>query len=282
MARVLIAGCGYVGCALGVNLSAAGHRVWGLRRTVENLPKCIAAIQADLADPSTLDALPGSLDTVVYCPSAGRREDEAYRRTYVEGIRNLLAAFGRGPGPPGRLIYVSSTAVYGQSRGEWVHEDSPTAPVQFSGRRLLEGERIVAEHPVGSTILRLGGIYGPQRARLVDAVARQDPIAVGAHPSYSNRIHRDDGVGILEHLITLEEGRSVYLGVDHEPAPTRQIVGWIAGRLDLPHPPEAPAPRGQRGNKRCHNWRIVDSGYRFRYPSYREGFSALIEGTIRG
>ncbi len=282
MARVLIAGCGYVGCALGVRLSASGHRVWGLRRTVEALPQCIAAVQADLADLSTLDALPRSLDTVVYCPAAGRRDDEAYRRTYVEGIRHLLAAIGRGNEWPGRLIYVSSTAVYGQSRGEWVDEDSPTAPVQFGGRRLLEGERFVAEHPVSSTILRLGGIYGPQRARLVDAVGRQDPIAVGVHPSYSNRIHLDDCVGILEHLMTVEGGRPVYLGVDHEPATIREIVGWIAARLHVPHPPEDSAPRGQRGNKRCRNARIVDSGYRFRFPSFREGFSALIEGTIRG
>ncbi len=282
MGRVLIAGCGYVGCALGVRLIASGYRVWGLRRSVEKMPRGIEAVQADLTDPSTLAVLPRSLDTVVYCPAAGRRGDDAYRQTYVEGLRHLLDAFGSADDLPGRMIYVSSTAVYGQTDGEWVDEESPTAPVQFGGRRLLEGERLVADNPVESTILRLGGIYGPQRARLVDMIARQEPITVGAHPSYSNRIHRDDCVGILEHLMTADAVRPVYLGVDHEPATIREIVEWIAARLELPQPRSAPVPVGQRGNKRCRNTRIVDAGYRFRFPSYREGFSALIEGTIRG
>ncbi len=282
MARVLIAGCGYVGCALGVRLSASGHRVWGLRRSVEEMPRGIEAVQADLTDLSTLSALPRSLDTVVYSPAAGRRDDDAYRRTYVEGIRHLLHALGEANELPGRMIYVSSTAVYGQTDGEWVDEDSPTAPVQFGGRRLLEGERLVADHPVESTILRLGGIYGPLRARLVDMIARQEPVTVGAHPSYSNRIHRDDCVGILEHLMTADDVRPVYLGVDHEPATISEIVEWIASRLELPQPRLASTPEGRRGNKRCRNMRIVDAGYRFRYPNYREGFSSLIEGMIRG
>ena len=80
----------------------------------------------------------------------------------MDGPRNLLAAPGESPSAR-RLVFVSSTGVYGHSGGEWVGEDSPTEPRRASGKRLLEGEGIVAGSPVLAVVLRLGGIYGPAR-----------------------------------------------------------------------------------------------------------------------
>ncbi|MEK6568997.1 MAG: NAD-dependent epimerase/dehydratase family protein, partial [candidate division NC10 bacterium] len=92
MANVLIAGCGYVGTALGTRLASEGHVVWGLRRRTDALPSNIGPLVADLTVPGTLRALPPGLDVVFYTASADASDDEAYRAAYVEGLHNLLRA----------------------------------------------------------------------------------------------------------------------------------------------------------------------------------------------
>jgi nucleoside-diphosphate-sugar epimerase len=136
--RVLIAGCGYVGTALGLRLSAVGHRVWGLRRHPGELPSPIEPLAADLADPSSLAVLPRDLDWVVYAAAAGGFSDERYRAAYVDGPRHLLSALAATGIAPRRLVFTSSTGVYAQSGGEQVDETSPTEPTHFSGTRLLQ------------------------------------------------------------------------------------------------------------------------------------------------
>ena len=140
------------------------------------------------------------------------------QRDLEEGLRNLLAALRQQGQSPRRIIFLSSTAVYGQTRGEWVDESSATEPDHFSGRRLLEAEALLRESGVPAIVLRLGGIYGPRRTRLIDEV-RQGRAATSRNgPRYTNRIHRDDCVGALDHLIELAEPADCYLGVDCEPA----------------------------------------------------------------
>lgn len=276
MGQVLIAGCGDVGTALGVRLAAAGHAVWGLRREPAGLPAAIAPIRADLTRPETLTRLPAGLDAVCYLAAADGFAEAAYRAAYVDGLGNLLAALaGR---PVRRLIFVSSTAVYGQGQGEWVDERSPTEPGGFSGTCLLEGERLALGGPFSALVLRLGGIYGPGRTRLIDAVRRGAPCAHDP-PRYTNRIHRDDCAGALAHLLELAAPQAVYLGVDHAPAPECEVMDWLAEALGLPRPPRGDGPGGgspQRGNKRCRNDLLAASGYRFRYPTYRDGYAAVL------
>ena len=276
--RVLIAGCGYVGEALAARLRAAGHAVWGLRRTAAAMPDGVGTVLADLADPSTLGRLPPELDTVVYAAAAGAHDDAHYRSIYVDGVRHLLDALQRGGQPVRRLLYVSSTGVYHQRDGEWVDEDSPAEPLDFSGRRLLEGEAAARSGACPAVVLRLGGIYGPGRPHLIDAVRAGFGPGPGGPPVYVNRIHRDDAAGALAHLASLPAPAPLYLGVDHEPATSAEVARWVAARLGLAVEPGAPAPFAPpgRGNKRCRNARLVASGYTFRYPTFREGFEALL------
>ncbi|MDP9455639.1 MAG: hypothetical protein M3Q60_07555 [Actinomycetota bacterium] len=91
--RILIAGCGYVGSALGLLLAADGHTVFGLRRNPA-LPAAINPIRADLSTPLPPEALPPDLDAVVSTASPGGSSDEAYRTAYVDGPRNLISALG--------------------------------------------------------------------------------------------------------------------------------------------------------------------------------------------
>jgi nucleoside-diphosphate-sugar epimerase len=278
--RVLVAGCGYVGSALAGALVAEGHEVWGMRRTPARLPPGVRAFPADLRDPATLADLPRALDVVAYTATADESTDEAYRAAYVDGPRHLLSALWEQEQRPRRVLFTSSTSVYGQREGEWVDEDSRTDPGGFSGARMLEGERVFLDGPFPATVLRLGGIYGPGRTSLVEKVRSGDAVCT-PEPGWTNRIHRDDAAGALRHLAMLDAPASCYLGVDREPAALCDVYRWIATRLGLPAPPVRPGAAGGRrrspGNKRCRSDRLAASGYAFRYPTFREGFGTLLE-----
>jgi nucleoside-diphosphate-sugar epimerase len=273
----LIAGAGYVGEALARVLLAAGHEVVVLRRSDASPPPGARAFRADLTLPGALDALPAA-DLVFYTAGADERSDEAYHCAYVEGVARLIERCAREPEPPRRLLFTSSTAVYGQQDGEWVDESSPAVPADFAGRRLLQGEALALSAPFPGTVLRLGGIYGPGRTSLIER-ARS---GASGGPAWTNRIHRDDAAGALAHLALLPAAEPRYVGVDCEPAREADVLAWLAARLGVPagSAPDAapPAPRRARGSKRCRNALLLASGYRFRYPTWREGYGALLEG----
>ncbi len=275
--RVLIAGCGDLGVALGTQLAKAGHAVWGLRRSPQPLPAPLRTITADLTDPATLTALPPALDLIYYTATPGRFADDAYRLTYVEGLRNLLGALAGQGQRPRRLILVSSTTVYGQTDGSWVDENSPTEPQGFSGRRMLEAETLALTSAIATAIVRFGGIYGPGRNRMLRKVRAGEP-CVADPPQYTNRIHRDDCVNILAHLANPAVAPGIYLGVDDKPCTQCELMDWLAARMGLPAPQRiGGSPGGLRGsNKRCRNDKLKASGYRLLYPSYREGYNAML------
>jgi hypothetical protein len=72
----------------------------------------------------------------------------------------------------------------------------------------------------------------------------------------------------------------LYLGVDDHPAPQCEVLRWLAQRLGVPGPQVVTVATlteaSLRGNKRCSNKRLRESGYRFLYPSYKEGYGAML------
>ncbi len=282
MAQVLIAGCGYVGTALALRLAEEGHKVWGLRRHDDPLPANISLLVADLTVPETLVRLPSSLDFVFFTAAPDVSSDKEYRAIYVDGLRHLLDVLHRQRQRVKRIFFTSSTTVYAQADGDWVDEGSPTEPVHFSGIRMLEAERLVLCGPFPATVLRLGGVYGPGRGSLIERVRQGQAVCPEGPPVYTNRIHRDDCAGALRHLMGLAEPDTHYIGVDHEPGEECAVLRWLAAQLGVAAPrvgpPLAVDPRRRRGNKRCRNTKLVQSGYRFRYPTYREGYAAILSG----
>lgn len=286
MAHILIAGCGDVGTELGIRLAQDGHTVWGLRRHCDTLPASVHPFPADLTKMETLHALPPELDVVFYTAAPTVSSAEGYRAVYVDGLRHLRAALVAQGHHLRRFFFTSSTGVYGQTSGEWVDEMSPTEPTHFSGRCLLEGEQVVLDGSFPATILRLGGIYGPGRTRLVDSIRQGTAVCTEGPPLYTNRIHRDDCVGALRHLLHLPQTDPLYVGVDYEPADQCTVLRWLAFQLGLPSPrqealTDSPA-RSRRSNKRCSNRKLAATGYTFRYPTFREGYSAVLAATARG
>lgn len=276
--RVLIAGCGYVGTVFGQLLAKQGHTAFGMRRNPALLPDEIDGIRGDLQDPHSLKNLPEALDAVVFCASAGGFSERTYRSTYVDGTRNLLDAVKGKMKETCRTVFVSSTGVYGQQNGEWVNEDSETTPLNFSGKIMLEGEAIVKSNCSLPLILRFGGIYGPGRDRLVRLVRGGD-LTVMEDSRYTNRIYRDDGAAAILHLLTGKADHTIYNVVDEYPASYREVIGWIAKQLSVELPPtisedQEIAKRG--GNKRVSGKRLASSGFLFKYPDFRSGYTEVM------
>jgi nucleoside-diphosphate-sugar epimerase len=267
-------------------------RVWGLRRNAARLAPGVEPVIADLAKPESLTALPSGLDAVVYAaaPGAAARDasqrESAYREVYLDGLELLLRALVDQGGMPKRLIFVSSTAVYGQRRGEFVDEDSPTHPARGTGEILLAAERLALASEVSASVLRLGGIYGPSRTRLIDRVRNGKAVCRRGPAHYTNRIHRDDAAAALRHLLGVPELAPIYLGVDDMPADEADVLRWLAQELGADEPRmlsenEAPA-LNRAGSKRCRNDRLKATGFEFEYPSFREGYGALLSLAAAG
>jgi len=282
--HALIAGCGYVGTALAARLAAEGHTVTTLRRSNKIAAPGVRNIQADLVTGVGLDAIPADIDVVFYTAGADGFSEEAYRNAYVVGVRNLLAALTAKGAPVQRVIYTSSTGVYAQDNGEWVDEDSPTVPTKFSGTILLEGEAEVTRGPFPATVVRLGGIYGPNRTRLIDTVRNGSAYTIAGRTQYLNLIHREDCAGVLQHLMHLPAPAACFVAVDDEPMERAALLGWLAGLLCVSPPParaadEAPDPQ-RGGDRRVRNARLRATGYVFQYPTCRDGYGAMLEGEI--
>lgn len=272
---VVIAGCGDLGTEIGLRLAEQGHEVLGLRRRAELVPPPLIGLPVDLA--AEAPALPGDVEHLVVATAADGRTPEAYRAAYLDGLRHLFDGVRAAGALPRRALLISSTAVCGDADGGEVTEDTPPAPASPTARILLEAEELFHEQFPHGTILRLSGIYGPGRTRLIDRV-RSGDTAAGA--AWTNRIHRDDAAAAAVHLLTMDaQPLTLYLGTDDEPVPEREVLEFLAGELGAPLAEEQPADEAlRRTTKRLSNRRLRGSGFELRYPTYREGYRAVLAG----
>ena len=278
---VVIAGCGDVGSRLASQLLAAGWEVHGLRRNVARLPEGVIGIAGDLFNKECPDTWPiGGVDYLVYCAAATDHDEAGYRKAYVQGLEHVLEWLGDYGQEPKHLVFVSSSSVYGQQDGEWVDETSATQAVGYSGQVMLEAEQVAFDSGIPATTLRLTGIYGPGREWLLSQVRQGYRVAVEP-PLYGNRIHVDDAAGLLAFLLLhVEQGGTldkVYIGVDDAPAPLSEVVGWLREYLGVTEWAEDASVR-RAGSKQCSNARAKALGWTPTYPSYREGYAAILKG----
>jgi nucleoside-diphosphate-sugar epimerase len=284
--RVLIIGCGYVGLPLGAELVKQGHEVFGLRRSTaaeaEFKSAGIKLLTADITKAEQLAQLPGGYDWVVNCVSASGGGADEYREVYLQGTRNLVEWLGATP--PKKFVYTSSTSVYGQNDGSLVKESSPTEPAVETGKILVETEQVlldaVRERNFPAVILRLAGIYGPDRGYWFKQYLKNEARIEGNGARILNMIHRDDVAGAI--IAALKSGRpgEVYNAVDDEPVSQLNFFQWLSGPLGKELPPSAPEDAEvvrRRGvtNKKVSNRRLkMELGYQFKYPTYRQGYTA--------
>ncbi|KOX93766.1 SDR family oxidoreductase [Haloarcula rubripromontorii] len=287
--RVAILGCGYVGLELGRQLRD-DHEVVGVRRSDDGIAAIedagFEAVRADVTDPESLSAVPDA-DWLVFAASSGGRGAEAARKVYVKGLRTAIDHFWSRADPPERLVYTSSTGVYGDHDGAWVDEETPLDPQTEKTEVLAEAERVARERPVEhgghGTVARFAGLYGPDRYRLERYL--EGPVTAG----YLNMIHRADAAGAVRHLLTEGHREEVVLVVDDEPVEKWAFADWLAEQCDVPFPPKQTteerladeslsetAKRRIQTSKRCSNERLRELGYELEYPTFREGYRAAI------
>ncbi|GIZ13723.1 NAD-dependent epimerase/dehydratase family protein [Pseudomonas sp. NCCP-436] len=280
-ASLLIAGCGDVGSRLALRMQAQGWRVYGLRRNAAVLPTGILPLAGDLhVDACPLAWPEEPLDYVVYAAAASQHDEAGYRSTYVEGLQRVLGWLAQHRQRPVRLLFTSSTGVYGQQEGEWIDENATAEAQGYAAQVMREAERVALDSGIPATLVRLSGLYGPGREWLLGQV-RQGYRVDAQPPLYANRIHVEDAAGLLATLlqaaargVTLDD---CYLGVDDEPAALHEVVGWLREQLGVSHWSEQQRVR-RAGSKRCSNARARALGWEPRYPSYREGYAEILAG----
>ncbi len=273
---VLIAGCGDLGTEVGLRLAARGERVLGWRRSADRLPPGIEGVSADLT--RQLPPIPRDTNVVVIATAAGDRSEAAYRSAYVDATLNVLDALERDGVQPRRILFVSSTAVYGDVDGGWVTEDSPAASTAPTAMLVRDAEQVLLGRSDRGTVLRLSGIYGPGRTRLVDQV-RGGTAVLPAQTQWTNRIHRDDAAAAVVHLtMDLEDPAPIYLGSDELPVDLSEVLRFLAAELGVPEPPPGDTSSSRGGARRVDSSLLRSTGFSFTYPTYREGYLAVLEG----
>jgi nucleoside-diphosphate-sugar epimerase len=277
MARILIAGCGYVGQATADLFHAAGWAVEGWTHSAGSAAKLSAkpypVYAVDIANKAEVGARVGTFDAIIHCASSGGGDADAYREIYLNGARNLFDPFGGA-----RMLFTSSTSVYGQRDGSWVTEESQTKPARETGRILLETEELVLGNR--GVVARLAGIYGPGRSALLSkflvGTAAVDP----ENDRFVNQVHRDDIASALFLLLNRPSWvREIYNVVDDEPILQSECYLWLAEKLNRPVPPLGGSSSiSKRGasNKRVSNAKLRAIGWIPRFPTFADAMEKSI------
>jgi nucleoside-diphosphate-sugar epimerase len=295
--RVLILGCGYFGRVLGQELFSLGHKVTGVVESSDSLKSLqtsgINPVACDVTNPETLmnHVFHRSAYDVVVFSVASRGRD--YESVYLRGMQSVLTCLASFPIQT--LIYTGSTSVYAQQDGGWVTEESPTIPNTRDSEILLRTEELIHQGCLTSkmqgVILRISGIYGPGRHHVLDQLRQGLKSFVGSGHRWMNQVHRDDVVGAVLHLLenpnllTGPTPATIYNISDDEPVTREVYINWVASRLGNSYgkvdfndqrTDSRRESKRRLANRRISNQRLRNAGWKLKYPSFREGLSALV------
>jgi nucleoside-diphosphate-sugar epimerase len=281
----LIVGCGYLGHRVAMRWLARGDVVYAITRRPERAATWqsdgIRPIVGDVTHRETLEEFP-EVETVLYAVGHDAESGQSYETTYVAGLKNVLETL---PSTFRRLIYISSTGVYGDSGGEWVDEETACHPQRAAGKACLAAERMLECHPLAdrAVILRLAGLYGPERIPRREILLAGEAIDAPQH-GFMNLIHVDDAVEVV--LAAAEADLQLprrYLITDGTPVVRGEYYAELARLLGAPPPrfrlpnAETPAHARAAADKRVSNARMLSElKVTLRYRSYRDGLGAIL------
>lgn len=287
MSEVIVLGCGYVGTRVARQCLDRGERVTGVVRSAEGCARLeaagIACMRLDLAaEEAPVGAFDGARLFHLAPPAAQGVEDAHTRR--------LIASFER-TGQPRRIVYISTTGVYGDCHGQWVDEAWPTRPTADRSRRRLDAEEALRRwsRETGGelVILRVSGIYGPDRLPLARLRQGAPMVRVEEAP-YSNRIHVEDLVTICVAAMDRAADGSVFNVSDGNPSTMTDYFIQIADATGLPRPPLIPMSEAaeqlsagmmsyMRESRRLSNRKVCrELGVALKYPSLAQGLRASL------
>lgn len=262
---------------------AQKHQVFAVTRSraraLDFARDSITPLVADITHP--LEERLGDFDSVFFAVGFDRGGRQSLRDVYVGGLANVLQALAVAP--PRRLIYISSTGVYGDHEGEWITEETPSRPEREGGTACLEAEMILRNSPwlERSVVLRLAGIYGPGRLPNRQALLSGAPIAA-AETGFLNLIHVEDAAAAVDLAISAGLAGRIYNVSDGSPVVRGDYYREVARQVGAPPPrfeSAAANARTQRASadKRVSNERIVrELGFQPTFATYREGIAASL------
>lgn len=261
------------------------RQLFGVVRTIASMADLsglgIAPLQADL-DHATLPNLPLQDSTIFYFMPPPKSGDIDSR------VRRLIDEFEH-QGQPRRVVYLSTTGVYGDCNGEWVTEERPVKPVALRAKRRWDAESSFRAWRTRTgrelVILRVVGIYGPGKLPL-DRLRKGLPLVRAEESPWTNRVHIDDLVQIC--VAAMEKGAdgAVYNVSDGSPGTMIDYFSQIAQLAGLPAPPAIPLAQAEqelsagmlsymRESRRLDNSKIKqDLGVTLLYPSIDSGLPA--------
>ena len=283
--HLVIFGCGYIGAEIARQAHIVGMRVTALTRNQARAAELkstgVGAVVADLATADWHTEV-GTADVALNCVSSGGGGVDAYRRSYLAGMRSVLEWCGR-VGPLRTLVYTSSTSVYAADGGASIDETAEAKGRDERSQILVETEGLFREANGAARqriVLRLAGIYGPGRTHLVGQVRAGEVAGSPAH--HLNLIHRDDVGAAIWAAFNAPEGlaQDVFNVADDGGATRGEIVTWLAGQLGRPAPRFTGVPAGGRAptpDRIIANTRLKTTlGWHPRWPTFREGYANLL------
>jgi len=294
MQKILIVGYGDIGSRAAALLSSR-HRIYALTRSTSGVERAhsqgITPLPGDLDHPATLDRLGGLADAVLHFAPPQRQGQRDLR------TRNLLAALAKGKSLPQRLVYISTTGVYGDCQGTRVDETRKPCPTTPRAVRRADAEATLRRwgkrNGVKVSILRVPGIYAPGRLP-VERLENRIPALRSDDDGYTNHIHADDLARIV--VAALVHGRPgrVYNAADDTPMKMADYFDLVANHYQLEKPRRISREAAQTEispsmlsymaeSRRISNGRIKQElGVRLRYPGVREGLESIIKEQFGG
>lgn len=280
---LLLAGAGDLSQRTAALLHLQGYSIWGLRRQPpKSTNDSIQWLSADLSQPDTLAKLPKQFTHVLYATSPDARNPDGYLAAYRQGLENLINHLDLTVLQ--RLVFVSSTAVYGPS-DQLIDETTPADPQEFNGKILLDTENYLYTNlPKQGVVLQPSGLYGPGRNVLLRRLKEQQlsiPYSIDklGNKAWANRFHIDDAASACAHLLTLSQPLPCYIGTDDHPMPTSDLYVQLASLLGVPQPTIDSAASNRPG-KRLSNARLKASGFKLQWPDAITGYKALIASEL--
>jgi len=234
MKRIFIVGCGDIGRRVARLWQARGATVSALARSEASAAALHAAgiepLAGDLDRPATLLAPPEPALVYYFAPPPAQGVEDPRMTAF------LAALAAR---PPRRLIYLSTSGVYGDRGGAWVNEESPPRPQSDRARRRLAAEeavrRFARQEGMEAVVLRVGGIYGDGRLPLA-RLRRGEPVLREVECGYTNRIHADDLAAVALAAGTQPQVGPLYNVSDGRPGTMTGYFFAVADAFGLPRP----------------------------------------------
>jgi nucleoside-diphosphate-sugar epimerase len=244
----------------------------------------IEPVIADVLSPESLRGLPAT-DRVFYCVGFDRGAGASMRAVYVDGLTNVL---GNLPLGLRRVVYASSTGVYGQTGGELVDEATPPAPRTESGEICLEAEARLMDwarreaRPESAVRLRFAGLYGPSRVVRRELIEKGEPIP-GDPEKLLNLIHIDDASSAAVAALSVAAPDPVYVVSDDRPVTRFEYYSLAASLLSAPKPVFVASQTGSGDDGRdATSKRVVNRlmkkslGVELAYPDITTGLPAAM------